>query len=203
MEVLESLRESWSGASGPQVALLVAAASWVLEDVTLAGAGVLSGQGVLPLTSALVGAFLGIVSADNLTFLVGRFFGARVLAWSPVRKIFGARTDQGRTLFRARGAQVVFTTRFVPGARLATFLVAGSLGMPWRRFFLATGLAALLWAPAIVLLGRVLGTGVISAFEAIGANPLVAAACGVVLLVLVVRGAQFVASRRSPKGSAD
>jgi len=43
--------------------------------------------------------------------------------------------------------------RFLPVGRTLTTLSAGTLGMPWRRFFTADAIAAAVWATYASLLG--------------------------------------------------
>jgi len=53
---------------------------------------------------------------------------------------------------------VIVTARFVPGGRTATNLTAGTLALPWKRFAIAAGIAALLWSAYVTALGYVGGT---------------------------------------------
>ena len=52
---------------------------------------------------------------------------------------------QGRDWLEGRVFQVVFISRFIPGARLPTYTACGFLGAGWRRFALAAVVATLIW----------------------------------------------------------
>lgn len=52
---------------------------------------------------------------------------------------------QGRAWLDGRVFQVVFISRFLPGARLPTYTACGFLGANWRRFALAAIIATLIW----------------------------------------------------------
>jgi membrane protein DedA with SNARE-associated domain len=56
-------------------------------------------------------------------------------------------------LFEKHGQKIVMIARFMPGVRAVTYFTAGSVGMPYWRFILWDGLAALLSAPMFVFLG--------------------------------------------------
>ncbi len=55
------------------------------------------------------------------------------------------RMRQGRDWLDGRVFQVVFISRFIPGARLPTYTACGFLGADWGRFALAAVVATLIW----------------------------------------------------------
>ncbi|NOK33998.1 DedA family protein, partial [Corallococcus exercitus] len=57
------------------------------------------------------------------------------------------------SLFITHGQKIVMIARFMPGVRAVTYFTAGSVHMPYWRFILWDGLAALLSAPVFVWLG--------------------------------------------------
>lgn len=199
MDTLETLRQAWSGVSAPQVALLVAGSMWVQEEMTLASAGLLSGFGDVPLWACLVGALGGLLAADTTTFVAGRYFGARVLDWTPVRRFLGKQTGQGRELFEKRGVQVVFAARFIPGSRSATFLLAGAMGMPWPRFLATDLIAACLWVPLLPTVALLAGPRILTAFEALGANPWTAAGVTLALVLVTVKAVKLWSARKAAR----
>ena len=73
-----------------------------------------------------------------------------------------------------RDVVVVLVARFVPGGRVAVNMTAGAVGLPRRRFSALAGLAAVLWSAYSVGLG-------LGAARLLGADPLLAAAVGVLL----------------------
>lgn len=102
---------------------------------------------------AAVGAFLG----DNLSYLIGRRFGP----WANRRFFSGAkgaarRSWAERSLGRY-GIALIIVCRFIPGGRTAVTLCCGMLDYPWRKFVIATAIAATVWATYAFLAGRLGG----------------------------------------------
>lgn len=128
----------------------------VLEGETLlvlaglaAHRGYLSLQWVIAI--AATGAFLG----DQICFVIGRFFGRRVLARWPRLEPSIARADA--LLARRRGAFIVVGLRFMYGLRTGGILAIAMSRMPWLRFASLNLLGVLLWAPIVAGGGYVLG----------------------------------------------
>lgn len=100
---------------------------------------------------AVLGCFGGIVLGDLLLFAVGRVIGRRVLAWPLIGRLVPAGAlQQSSDWIQHRGAMVVLLSRFTPGTRVPTCLVAGALRTDSKRFVLWFLLAAGLWTPLIV-----------------------------------------------------
>lgn len=187
MDAVEALRQAWSGMSAPHVAMLVLVAMFVQEELTLAAVGILSSTGDVPVVACALGAVLGILIIDNAAYAVGRHLGTRALDWTPVKRLLAKQSGRGRKLFEAHGGRVVFTTRFIPGTRAPTYLMAGSMKMLWRRFFVASALGACLWVPVVIIAGRIVGARLIRLFQAFGANPIIAIVASVVVLVIILK----------------
>jgi len=136
---------------------------------------------ILPV--AAVGAFAG----DNLAYLIGsrlpihkfRLFrtvrGVRALAWAE------------RSL-RRRGIVFILAARYVPIGRVAVNMTAGAVAYPYRRFVIASGVAAVMWAGYSALLG-------ISAGALLEEHPVVAVAAGVLVSVAIGYLLDFVVRR--------
>lgn len=187
MDAVETLRQAWSGVGAAHLALLVALAMFVQEELTLAAVGILSSTGDIPLLACGTGAFVGILLVDNTAYLVGRQLGSRALDWTPVKRLLSKQSGRGRKLFEARGFQIVFTTRFIPGTRIPTYLMAGSMRMRWRRFLAASAAGGSLWVVAVIAAGHFVGARLIGLFQKLGANPIVALVVSVVVLVLILK----------------
>lgn len=123
--------------------------------------------------AAAVGAFLG----DNLTYLLGRRIGTERFGWMRRGRALAAIGWARRSLER-RGTSLILIARYIPVGRIAVNLTAGATGYPRRRFVLASALAAVTWAAYSVGIGMLAGVW----FEA---NPLVGAAIGVVLALVI------------------
>jgi membrane-associated protein len=123
-------------------------------------------------------AALGAFAGDNLSYLIGWRFGP----WATRRFFSGekgaARRDWAERSLRRFGIGLIIVCRFIPGGRTAVTLCCGLIRYSWRRFAVATAVAAVVWASYAFLAGRIGG----KAFED---NPLVgfAVAFGGVLVV--------------------
>ena len=122
------------------------------ETIVIA-ASVLAGQGELLIwlivPAAAVGAFVG----DNISYWLGRRVGDPV-----ARRFFNGEKARARLVWaenaiRKRGVFLIVIGRFIPGGRTATTFAAGTLEMDYRRFLIADGSAALIWALYISMLG--------------------------------------------------
>lgn len=96
---------------------------------------------VLVVLVAAAGAFVG----DHISYAIGRFGGARVVA----RAQSGSRSERAsewarRALFR-RGGEILVVARYIPGGRTAVTLTCGSTGYPLRRFSFFDAIASLSW----------------------------------------------------------
>jgi membrane-associated protein len=102
---------------------------------------------------AAVGAFAG----DNLSYLIGWRFGP----WA-TRRFFSGEKGAARLAWAERslrrfGMGLIIVCRFIPGGRTAVTLCCGLIKYPWRRFTVATAIAAVIWASYAFFAGRIGG----------------------------------------------
>ncbi len=105
---------------------------------------------------------IGIAAAatgDNVGYWIGRSGGRALLnRYGRVFHVNGRVLDRGERWMREHGAAAVFGARFVAGLRVVSGLLAGSLSMPWRRFFVFNLLGATVWVSVICSLGYLFGS---------------------------------------------
>jgi membrane protein DedA with SNARE-associated domain len=109
-------------------------------------------HGVLDVWPLLIGGILGAVLGDAISFWFGRRFG-HVLE---THWYFARHPDllaRGYAFFDRFGTASVFVGRFFGPVRAAIPLVAGIMKLPWRQFWIANIGSALVWAPALLLVG--------------------------------------------------
>lgn len=109
-------------------------------------------HGVLSVWPLMIGGILGAVLGDAISFWAGKKFG-HVLErhW-----YFVSHPDlltRGYRFFDRFGTASVFIGRFFGPVRACIPLVAGIMEMSWRQFWIANVGSALIWAPALLLLG--------------------------------------------------
>lgn len=169
------------------VLVLLAVATFVSEDLTCIGAGLLVATGRFGFVPATAACLTGIVVGDVNAFFAGRIFGRAVLARAPMKWIVTEeQVQRASAWFRERGPAVIFASRFLPGTRVATFIAAGVLHTPFWTFALWFGLAALAWTPLLVGISMLVGAPFLDAFHRyqLWVVPAAVAATVVVLVVL-------------------
>lgn len=156
--------------------------------VPLAGAAAAAGAvGLLPLILVVwVCAALG----DSSGYLTGRLLGARAQARVSGP---GRRLERHHTrlvgLFARHGVRTVLLGRWVPYARTATPLLAGSSGMSYRRFAIASVCGSGVWAAALCTAGWAFATSVDVLVARVGQ-------AGIAVGVALLTAAVLVAVRR-------
>lgn len=131
--------------------LLIVAATFVSEDLTCIGTGLLIARGSLPWTAGVGACLVGLVVGDLLLYAGGRAIGRPVTRVAPLRWLIRQEElERACRWFTARGTALLLGGRFLPGTRLPTYLAAGVVRMPVLTFALWILVAAVLWTPLLV-----------------------------------------------------
>lgn len=138
--------------------------TFVSEDLALISALGLARQELLSWPLALGASLAGIYVGDLFLFYAGKSGGKWVSPTFLPRSLACFVGDH------RNGGWAVFLARFLPGARVITYVSAGAAGMSTLRFAWITGVAVSVWVLAIALLGRAIPA------------PWIAAGLGVALL---------------------
>lgn len=158
------------------------------EDVVNIPAGILVGNGNLPLAPTLIAAYFGVTCSDCLWFFLCHRYGSHL-----VRKRWFKRMIHPRRLLEAkhqveqRGVWVVVMARFIPASRTPTITIAGMLHLPFWQFALATASCVLITAPLQVGLGYLIARGIGSQSTADLVMYIVGAVMLIALLVFIYR----------------
>jgi undecaprenyl-diphosphatase len=132
--------------------------------VLMFGFGALIATGVLEFWTVFWWAVAGAVAGDGMSFWLGRHFQHELRGFWPFSR-HPQTLQRGVDFFQKYGGKSVAIGRFFGPVRAVIPLVAGMLGMPPWRFVIANLLSALLWAPAYLLPGVVLGASMELASE--------------------------------------
>jgi undecaprenyl-diphosphatase len=151
----------------PALLLLVIAIIALVESLALVGvlvpgvvmltaAASMAGHQEIALPTVLLVAFTGAVIGDGVSFLLGYTQRERVMGLWPLSR-HPEWLAQGSRFFRRYGSLSVFFARFVGPVRPIVPMIAGMLHMSPGAFLWANLASAVLWAPAYVLPGYLLG----------------------------------------------
>ncbi|OKJ13697.1 DedA family protein [Kitasatospora sp. CB01950] len=152
-------------------------------------AAVYAGAGQLSLPVVLTVAVLAAFAGNGLAYLIGRTGGlAFVHRWGRYLRLTPERLARAEDFFRRRGTLVVTGARFVDGLRQTNGVVAGTTGMPWRRFLPANAAGAVLWAGVWTAIGYSAGSNITVLYRQ-------AVRYQVLLLIAVLAVLALVASR--------
>ena len=122
----------------------------------LIAAGALMQGGTLPYMPVLIGAVLGAVLGDTVSYWLGRRYGGAIARLWP----FSRHPDllpNGVRFFQRHGGKSVFIGRFFGPIRAVIPLAAGIMLMPRGRFWVANLASALVWAPLLLFVGDIVG----------------------------------------------
>ncbi|GAO35504.1 PA-phosphatase [Sulfuricella sp. T08] len=153
------------------------------------GIGTLVAAGAVNLWPALAWAVAGAIAGDAVSYWLGRHYREQLQTFWPFSRS-PQLIDRGVAFFHRHGGKSVVLGRFVGPMRPIIPAIAGMLGMPPVRFYLANILSALGWAPAYILPGVVFGAS-LGLAEAVATR----LAVTVATLVVAIWGGAWVISR--------
>ncbi|MBV8802330.1 MAG: phosphatase PAP2 family protein [Gammaproteobacteria bacterium] len=125
-------------------------------SVMMTAIGALVGAGVIPFWPTLGCATLGAIVGDGVSYWLGFHFKDRIYQLWPFKQ-YPQILQTGEVFFRKHGSISVFIGRFVGPVRALVPLIAGMFGMRPLIFTIANVTSALIWAPAYMLPGFLLG----------------------------------------------
>ena len=129
------------------------------EDAATLGGAAMAVAGLLTTPLGLAACFLGIWLGDLGLYALARYFGRPFLKQNWVRRrVNEDRLAKSEAWWKRRGLMVLLAARFVPGLRLPTYLIAGTLAVPFASFATVTALMGLIWVPLIFVLVWFAGT---------------------------------------------
>ncbi|MGE5636060.1 MAG: VTT domain-containing protein [Nocardioidaceae bacterium] len=125
------------------------------ETVVIAG-GVIAGQGEIDLIPLIGLVWLCATLGDTTSFFVGRRLGrAFLVRHGPRVKVTEERLHQVEDYFQRHGGKTILIGRFIGLVRALAPFIAGSSGLPYRRFVPYSVVGTGLWATTFCVLGYV------------------------------------------------
>lgn len=150
-------------AIAPLVALVLAFAETtailsllIPSTVLLMGVGVAVSAGMISFFPIWLGATIGAILGSSLSYLVGLWFGPRMLALPPLRD-YPDQVARARALFAKWGYLAIPIGHFVGPLRPIVFVLAGLTGMRTAPFMIVNAISAAAWAFVVPLAGEMGG----------------------------------------------
>jgi len=156
-------------------------------ETILIAAAVYAGAGQLNIVVVAAIGFAASVLGDNVGFAIGRYGGRRlVLRFGRYVLLTEKHLDKAEEFFIRHGGKVVTVARFIAGLRQANGIVAGLVGMPWRRFLAFNALGAALWVGFWSAVGYFAGNHLAAIYDQVHRYELYLLAVVVVLLLVLL-----------------
>jgi len=124
--------------------------------VVMTAIGVLIGSSVLPFLSITLWAIVGAIAGDVVSYWIGYRYHEQIHQMWPFKR-YPHLLDKGERFFNEHGGKGIFIGRFIGPMRPVLPLIAGMMSMRPLRFILVDTLSGILWAPAYLLPGILVG----------------------------------------------
>ena len=154
--------QTWLVSGSTSFALLsvgIVLLSYLLEDLAIATAAILSAQGSLPPSLALLAIFIGIVTGDLGLYILGSY--TRKIRWLRYRALTNVSYKRVKRNLQQRAFLNLFIIRFIPGLRTIGFTLSGFLPIPLPLFLSAVLLASSIWTLLVFTLIYLLGSNML------------------------------------------
>jgi membrane protein DedA with SNARE-associated domain len=168
-------------------------------ETALIGAATYAGTSHhLNIAGVIVAASLGAIVGDNAGYTVGHRRGLSLARrYGRYVRLTERRLELGRHLFERHGGKVVFVGRFITGLRTWAAFLAGTMHMPWRRFFAFNVSGGVCWALAYGLGYYYLGHALTSASTGVDVALGVVGVAWIVAVMLLLRREERRLERRA------
>ncbi|MFV0574623.1 MAG: DedA family protein [Vibrio sp.] len=130
--------------------------SYLLEDLAIITAALLSAQQTLSSELALIAIFIGIASGDALLYGLGIW--ARRWRGLRYRLLTISLFKEARRRLKSHTIINIFIIRFIPGLRSISFTLSGYFQVPFVPFLIAVLLATAAWTAFVFSVIYTIGT---------------------------------------------
>ena len=126
-------------------------------DSLLFAAGFFAQGGGFNIFARLGVAWVAAILGDQCNFMIGHFFGTRIVASGKVKAMTPERMEKSEKFLDKWGHLAIFLGRFFPFIRTFVPFIAGMGGMHWRNFVVFNVLGGITWSTLFTLLGYFFG----------------------------------------------
>lgn len=169
-------------------------------QLVLIAAAIYAGTGSLNIVAVAIVGVLASIIGSIAGYAIG-VYGGRPLVdrYGKYVLLTSERMDKAEAFFNRRGWLVLLLGRFIDGVRQAMGIIAGISDMTFRRFMVFSTAGAVIWVGFWTGLSDTAGSHVTTIVKYAG---YLAAAVGVVLVVLIVRFVVRARRRRSSQSQS-
>ncbi len=129
------------------------------EDITLVTAGILASRNIIDFNMTVLLCMFGVLLGDGIIFFLGSHYGTKLRGTKFFGVILPEKRDAAvKSIVQKYGDKVIFMARFMPGLRTPLFFATGSYHVPFWKFLLLDGFAALISVPLWVYVGFLFGS---------------------------------------------
>lgn len=130
---------------------------FVPGDSILFVVGLLSSQGSLNLWIILAVLLAAAIIGDTCNYIIGHFFGNKILKSEKVVRHIGKHVDKTKLFFEKHGGLAIIYARFVPIVRTIAPFLAGVSEMKYPKFVLYNVVGGTAWVISVTIAGYFLG----------------------------------------------
>lgn len=135
--------------------LMFALAGYVIpvpEEILLLLIGYIAALGFFNVYIAAFASLLGIILGDNMVFWLSKY-SRNIIIKSLKKKISKKDIIKYRGFMKSHIGKSIFILRFTPGLRFLSPLLAGSMNVKSKKFFLYNLTAIIIYVPVIIFIG--------------------------------------------------
>lgn len=171
-------------------------------DVGMILIGAVSARADVDVWWVILAASVGATLGDSVGWWLGSRFGLRLLHRFPrIERRLAPGIARAHGYFEERGGAIVFWGRFIGALRAIVSFVAGTAGMPYRRFLAWNAAASVCWTTAVIGAGYAFGESIDVVLSEIGLAVTATVISVFVVIVMVRRTRRArVASHADPDG---
>ena len=126
-------------------------------DSLLFASGFFAHNGGFSIVALLATAWTAAILGDQCNFMIGHFFGKKIIASGKVKAMTPERIKKSEDFLDKWGHLAIFLGRFFPFIRTFVPFIAGMGGMHWRNFVIFNVLGGITWSTLFTLLGYFFG----------------------------------------------
>jgi membrane protein DedA with SNARE-associated domain len=128
------------------------------EEVVIGALGFFWHQGRVSFLEGMIAVQLGLLPANLVLVLAGRYLGTRFLSRTPFGRFLRPDLiERALSRLKARGSWAVVLTRFTPLVRGPMYFAIGLSKTPLKRFCAVDALASCVQIPMLLIIGSKIG----------------------------------------------